>query len=146
MGVIEQLKSLVTKTSKATKKASPDTAKTCKVKLADAKKKTKEAEAIAKKAIKVAKDVMKDLEKAKTRKVVVVKLRGKGKKTRKYRGGDTDVVSKLRSYIESAADKEAAKQHVRNAIYGKGDTGTLSKIVEIPIDDSEGLIVEELNL
>lgn len=122
MGLVEQVKSLVSKTSKAAKKASPDAAKTCKVKLADAKKKTKEAEAIAKKAIKVAKDAMKDLEKAKTRKVVVVKLRGKGKKTRKYRGGDdtpADVAQKLKMYIDNSSDQAKARQDVYNALSSK---------------------------
>lgn len=114
MGLVEQLKSLVTKTSKAAKKASPDAAKTCKVKLADAKKKTKEAETIAKKAIKVAKDAMKDLEKAKTRKVVVVKLRGKGKNTR--RGGVEKKDLDNPGYI---AETEAAKKNQPNENPGK---------------------------
>lgn len=108
MGLVEQVKSLVSKTSKAAKKASPSAAKTCKVKLADAKKKTKEAETIAKKAIKVAKDAMKDLEKEKKRtsKIVVVKLRGKGKKTRRGGNGEQGVAEKA-AYRKATTPKVA---------------------------------------
>lgn len=141
MGLVEQLKSLVTKTSKAAKKASPDAAKTCKVKLADAKKKTKEAETIAKKAIKLAKGAMSDLEKAKTRKVVVVKLRGKGKKTRRRGGVEGDLPSELPKDYRAAVE-EARKgdedENPKNRVKSNEKSVTLSnQPTTTPPDDEE---------